>query len=196
MPANTLLLKTKINAPPPRPQLIARRRLLDLLWEGLSRPLTLITAQAGFGKTTLLTSALDEIRNGARVAWLSLDEDDSDPMRFLYYLVATLQTVEPAAGRAPISLLGRLGMPGPKDLAGALLNELAETPERIVLVLDDYHTIKHPEIHSAMTYFIERVPDQVARDCRDPRRAAISPGPLAGASARRGDRVGRSSLLA
>ena len=81
------------------------------------------------------------------MAWLSLDEDDNDAMRFLYYLVATLQTVEPAAGRAPISLLGRVAMPGPKDLASALLNEIAETRERIVLVLDDYHVINDPEIH-------------------------------------------------
>lgn len=161
MPANTLLVKTKISAPPPRPHLVERPRLLGRLCEGLNRPLTLITAQAGFGKTTLVASALGEIRNGARVAWLSLDEDDSDPMRFLYYLVATLQTVEPGAGRAPMSLLNKLGLPGPKDLANALLNEIAETQGRIVLVLDDYHTIKDPEIHSAMTYFIERVPEQL-----------------------------------
>ena len=109
MLANTLLLKTKINAPPPRPHLIARPRLLDRLREGLSPPLTLIAAQAGFGKTTLVTSWLGEMRDQVKVAWLSLDEDDSDPMRFLYYLVATLQTVEPGVGRAPISLLGRLG---------------------------------------------------------------------------------------
>lgn len=161
MPANTLLLKTKIYAPPPRADAVVRPRLIQQLREGLAHPLTLIAAQAGFGKTTLLTSGLGEMDNGARVAWLSLEEEDSDPMRFLYYLVAALQTVEPAAGRAPISLLGKLGVPGPKDLAAALLNEIAETPGRIVLVLDDYHTIVDPEIHAAMAYFIERVPEQL-----------------------------------
>jgi LuxR family maltose regulon positive regulatory protein len=161
MPTSTLLLKTKISAPPSRPHVIARARLLDQLREGLNRPLTLVAAQAGFGKTTLVTSWLDEVKDLAKVAWLSLDQEDNDPMRFLYYLVATLQTVEPVVGRAPISLLSRLGLPRPKDLADALLNEIAETRERIILVLDDYHTVKDPEIHATMAHFIERVPEQL-----------------------------------
>jgi LuxR family maltose regulon positive regulatory protein len=161
VPANALLLKTKINPPPPREHVVARQRLLDRLREGQSRPLTLIAAQAGYGKTTLVSSWLAQMEPDTKIAWLSLDEDDSEPMRFLYYLVATLQSVEPAAGRAPISLLGRVGMPGPKDLAAALLNELAESATRIVLVLDDYHVISDPEIHAAMIFLIERIPERL-----------------------------------
>jgi LuxR family maltose regulon positive regulatory protein len=161
MPSQTLLLKTKISVPPPRAQLISRSRLFTRLNEGIGRPLTLVTAQAGFGKTTLLTSWLNRAADAQRVAWLSLDEEDSDPMRFLYYLIATLQIIEPGVGRAPISLLGRLGLPKPKDLAAALLNEMNESEGRIVLVLDDYHTAKDAEIHSTMAFLIEHLPEQL-----------------------------------
>jgi LuxR family transcriptional regulator, maltose regulon positive regulatory protein len=151
-PAYTPLLKTKINVPPLRPRSVVRPRLLERLGDGLTRPLTLVSAPAGFGKTTLVTSWLREMADGNRVAWLSLDEGDNDPVRFLYYLVAALQTVEPGVGRAPISLLGSLQMPAPADLMALLLNEIADTPERAVLVLDDYHVIKNPEIDSALAF--------------------------------------------
>ena len=81
-----------------------RDRLHELLEEAGQRPLTLISAPAGFGKTTLITNWIYEHGNPSRTAWLSLDEDDSDLVHFVYYLIATLQTVEPKVARAPISL--------------------------------------------------------------------------------------------
>jgi LuxR family maltose regulon positive regulatory protein len=157
--AYTPLLRTKITLPPARTHLVARRRLLDRLHEGLVRPLTVVAAPAGFGKTTLVVNWLHELASSAAVAWLSLDEDDAETIHFLYYLVAALQAVEPAVGRAPISLLGSLGMPAPKDLVTLLLNEIGESEQRIVLALDDYHLIGNPEVDAAVEFLVERMPE-------------------------------------
>jgi ATP/maltotriose-dependent transcriptional regulator MalT len=156
-PAYTPLLKARITIPPARPQVVVRERLVERLDAALNRPFTLISAPAGFGKTTLITSWISALADRSRVAWLALDEEDNDPVHFLYYLVATLQTLEPAVARAPISLLGSLKMPAPKDLMALLLNEISDAEERIVLVLDDYHVIENAEIDSAMAFFIERL---------------------------------------
>src|SRR5690349_14766148 len=99
----TPILATKLYLPPLRPNVVSRPRLLERLNEGLHRKLTLISAPAGFGKTTLLSEWLAE---GARpVAWLSLDEADSDPTRFLTYLVAAVQTIVPTIGEGVSGML-------------------------------------------------------------------------------------------
>src|SRR5204862_6368781 len=95
------------------------------------------------------------------VAWLSLDEGDTETSHFLYYLVATLQAVEPAVGRAPISLLGSLGMPAPKDLVTLLLNEIGESEHPIVLALDDYHLVGNPDVDAAVEFLVERMPEKL-----------------------------------
>jgi LuxR family maltose regulon positive regulatory protein len=157
----TSLITTKIVVPPARPHMVVRQRLLEVMEDATSRPLTLISAPAGFGKTTLITSWLYETGNESRTAWLSLDQDDSDPVHFAYYMIATLQGIEPRVGRAPISLLGSLKMPGLKDLMSLLLNEIAAAQERILLVLDDYHAVRNPDIDSALTFLIERMPERL-----------------------------------
>jgi LuxR family maltose regulon positive regulatory protein len=155
------LIKTKIATPPMRPHTVVRQRLLELMEEAITSPLTLISAPAGFGKTTLITSWLNETGRQPRAAWLSLDPDDSDPVHFVYYLTATLQVIEPRAGRAPIALLGSLKIPGPTDLVSLLLNEIAEIEEPIVLVLDDYHSVGSPDVDAAVTSLVERMPDKL-----------------------------------
>ena len=170
--AYTPLLRTKITLPPSRVHLVARRRLLDRLHQGLARPLTVVAAPAGFGKTTLVVDWLRELAPAAAVAWISLDEDDAETSHFLYYLVAALQAVEPAVGRAPISLLGSLGMPAPKDLVALLLNEIGDSDKQIVLALDDYHLVGNPQINAAVEFLVERMPEKlhlvlVARDQPD-----------------------------
>jgi LuxR family maltose regulon positive regulatory protein len=154
--AHPPLLKTRISTPPTRADLVVRPRLAERLQAGLARPMTLISAPAGSGKTTLVTSWLSGFAERSRVAWLSLDDDDNDPVHFLYYLVASLRTVEPGVGQAPISLLGSLQMPALKDLVALLLNEIADARERIVLVLDDFHVISNPEIDAAVAFLVER----------------------------------------
>src|SRR5207237_1471879 len=147
--------------PPVRPHTVVRQRLLELMEERITSPLTLRSAPAGFGKTTLVTSWLHETGRQPRAAWLSLDPDDSDPVHFVYYLTATLQAIEPRAVRAPIALLGSLKIPGPTDLVSLLLNEIAEIEEPIVLVLDDYHTVGNLDVDTAVTSLVERMPDKL-----------------------------------
>src|SRR5688500_1668908 len=119
---STQILATKLYIPPPPPRAVQRPRLIEKLNKGLSRKLTLIAAPAGFGKTTLVSEWL--ARCGRQVAWLSLDEGDSDPARFLSYLVMALQTIAPSLGQG---LLGGLQSPQPpawESSLTSLLNEI------------------------------------------------------------------------
>src|SRR5437763_15671043 len=93
---STSILATKLYIPPPPPKVVQRPRLIERLNEGLHRKLTLISALAGFGKSTLVSDWLTA--SDSQAAWLSLDEGDSDPARFLTYLVAALQTIAPNIG--------------------------------------------------------------------------------------------------
>src|SRR5437762_2870004 len=137
----TPILATKLYIPPPRPNVVSRPRLLERLNEGLlsGRKLTLISAPAGFGKTTLLSAWVEGIDR--QVAWLSLDEGDNDPTRFLTYLVAALRTIAPTLGEG---VLGALQSPQPlppEAILTALLNDLTTISDHFVLVLDDYHVL-------------------------------------------------------
>ena len=129
------ILTTKLYLPAPRPNAVLRPRLIARLNEGLHRNLTLISAPAGFGKTTLVSVWLAGC--GQPVAWLSLDEADSDLARFLTYLVAALRTVAPTIGEG---LMGMLQTPQPlpsEAMLTALLNEISIVPDQFILVLDD-----------------------------------------------------------
>lgn len=152
----TPILATKLHIPPPRRQLVPRPHLIERLNEGLHRKLTLISAPAGFGKTTLLTEWITGSERPA--AWLSLDEGDGDPPRFLAYFVAALQTI--AANRG-VDVLRALQSPQPpptKSLLTSLLNDLAAIPDDFVLVLDDYHLADSPHVSHALAFLIERQP--------------------------------------
>jgi LuxR family transcriptional regulator, maltose regulon positive regulatory protein len=159
--AYTPLIATKITVPPARPQLVARPRLFEIMEEAARHPLTLISAPAGFGKTTLITTWLTETGRLSRAAWVSLDPDDSDPVQFGYYMTAALQTVEPRVGRAPISLLGSLKPPELKDLMSLLFNEIAAAQDSIVLILDDYHNVIGSDIDASLAFLIERMPENL-----------------------------------
>src|SRR3712207_924209 len=136
------LVSTKLRPSPVRPKLVARPRLAEKLEREPTRKLTLISAPAGFGKTTLLVEWLRE-RAGSEgsVAWLSLDEGDNDPVRFLSYLVAALQAIEEGIGEGVLSALRSPEPPRVENITAALINELAARPEELTLVLDDYHLI-------------------------------------------------------
>src|SRR5881397_994239 len=156
----TPILATKLYIPPPRPNVVSRPRLLERLNEGLlsGRKLTLISAPAGFGKTTLLSAWVEGIDR--QVAWLSLDEGDNDPTRFLTYLVAALQTIAANIGKGVSGVLQSPQSPTESILTG-LLNEIAAVPENFVLVLDDYHAIDSKQIDNALTFLIEHLPPQM-----------------------------------
>lgn len=163
------LLVTKVHIPRRRRGLVARPRLLDRLDAGLDVPLTLVSAPAGFGKTTVLTDWLTGRRDalpapggpgsGPAFAWLSLDERDNDPAAFWAYVVAALQTVRPGVGAAALPYRPA-ATPASDPLLATLINDLAADPGEIVLVLDDVHLIESSEIASGLAFLAENLPAQ------------------------------------
>ena len=152
----TPLLKTTLYIPPVRRELVPRPHLIERLNAGLHRKLTLISAPAGFGKTMLLSEWVAGC--GRPVAWVSLDEGDNDPVRFLAYFVATLQTVHTDLGHSTLNLLQAPQLPPVQALLTPLLNEIAALPETLTLVLDDYHFISAPQIHEEIAFLLEHQP--------------------------------------
>src|SRR2546430_5278937 len=153
------ILATKLYIPPPRPKAVLRSRLIERLNEGLHRKLTLIAAPAGFGKTTLVSEWLAGCQRPA--AWLSLDDGENDPIRFLTYLVAAVQTIAPTIGEGVLGVLQSPQPPTPEAMLTALLNEMTTIPDHFVLVLDDYHVIDAQPVDIALTYLVEHLPPQM-----------------------------------
>ena len=156
------LLTTKLYIPPPLPNPVERPRLIERLNEGLHRKLTLVSAPAGFGKTTLISEWVGGRERPA--AWLSLDEGDNDPTRFLTYLVAALSRVEgmeATVGEGALSMLQSPQPPSTEAVLTSLINEVAALPDRIILVLDDYHIIDSSPIDDALTFLLEHLPPQI-----------------------------------
>jgi LuxR family maltose regulon positive regulatory protein len=155
----TALLMTKLYMPPSRPELVPRPRLMQQLDQGVQRRLTLISAPAGFGKTTLVSAWIRE--TGIPAAWLSLDAEENDPARFLTYLVAALQSVDEALGQGLTDSLQSSQPPVKEDLLTTLINQIAALPYRLVLVLDDYHLITAAAVHEAVAFLLEHLPPQM-----------------------------------
>jgi LuxR family maltose regulon positive regulatory protein len=156
------LLETKLYVPRLRRGLVARPRLIERMSRGAESKLTLISAPAGFGKTTLLAEWLAAAPAGDRsVAWLSLDPGDNQPASFWTYLVAALQTVAPGVGAKALSLLQRPQPPPIETILATLLNELGAVPTDVVLVLDDYHVIDAHDTQDGVAILLEHLPPQV-----------------------------------
>jgi LuxR family maltose regulon positive regulatory protein len=155
------LLTTKLYIPPPRPSVVPRPRLIERLNEGLtaSRKLTLISASAGFGKTTLVSEWVASC--GQPVAWLSLDEGDNDPARFLTYLVAALQTIAANIGNGVLAILQSPQPPSIESILTTLLNEITILPDHFILVLDDYHVIDSKSVDNVLTFLLDHLPPQM-----------------------------------
>ena len=126
---NMPILSTKLYIPLPRTNVVLRPRLIERLNEGLDRKLTLISAPAGFGKTTLVSEWVAGCERP--VAWLSLDEGDNDPTRFLTHLVAALQTIAPNIGEGVVGALKSPQPPSTESILTALLNEIISHPVQI-----------------------------------------------------------------
>ena len=161
----TPILDTKLYIPPPRPKIVLRPHLFERLSEGLSqtlgfgRKLTLISAPAGFGKTTLVSEWIADCEQPA--AWLSLDKGDNDSTRFLAYLIAALQTIAPAIGAGVLAVLQSPQQPPTESILTTLLNEITTIPDNFLLVLDDYHLIDAQPIDKALTFLLEYMPPQM-----------------------------------
>ena len=155
----TPILAAKLYRPPPQPDAVVRARLIEQLNAGLGRKLTLISASAGFGKTTLVSAWAAAC--GRPVAWLSLDAGDGDPARFLTYLIAALQTVMPGVGAGALASLQSPQPPNIETQLSALLNDISTTPNPIVLVLDDFHEIDSRPVDLALVFLVEHLPPQL-----------------------------------
>ena len=159
------ILATKLFIPPPRPDVVPRPRLIERLSESLQpnqgsgRKLILISAPAGFGKTTLVSEWVAGCKQP--VAWLSLDEGDNDPARFLAYFVAALQTIEPNIGAGMVGALQNPQLPSIELLLTPLLNEITTVPDNFILVLDDYHVIDSKPVDEALTFLLKHLPPQI-----------------------------------
>ena len=176
------LLLTKLYVPLPRPKFVLRPRLIERLNEGLARgcKLTLISASAGFGKTSLVSEwvaacerqrepnepPVGEPKVRTTVAWLSLDEGDNDPTRFLTYLIAALQTLTPETdgasfGARALAVLQSPQPPPVETILTTLINDIIRLSDSFLLVLDDYHVIDSRPIDDALTFLIEHAPPQM-----------------------------------
>src|SRR5215467_9996252 len=155
----TPLLATKLYIRPPRPNIVRRPRLIARLRGGLARKLTLLSAPAGFGKTTLLSDWIAGCER--RSAWLSLDRGDNDPARFLAYLVVALQTIEASIGAGVLGALQSSQLPPLEPILTALLNDLTTLSDSFILVLDDYHVLDAQPVDEALTFLLEHLPPQI-----------------------------------
>ena len=165
------VLNTKLYIPRTRPQIVARPRLIEQLNDGLYRKLTLISAPAGFGKTTLVSEwveGLDTADKKGRhvdhiIGWFSIDKGDNDRVQFLAYIIAALNQIEgldPNFGQAVMSMLRSPQPPPTETVLNSLINEIDAISVKLLLVLDDYHLIETQPIHDALTYLIEHLPPQ------------------------------------
>src|SRR5260370_1321349 len=161
------LLATKFFLPSSSHPLLPRPRLISLLNEGLRRKLILISAPAGFGKTTLVSAWVQSFSPhtplAPHVAWVSLDESDNDPAQFWAYALTALDRQQPGLCTPLLGYLQTQQAPTPllHHVLQALINALVSRTEQFLLVLDDYHLITEPEIHSSLTYLVEHLPPQL-----------------------------------
>ena len=156
-PSNTdEILSTKLTPPRLRESLVRREALLERLDAGLEHKLTLISAPAGFGKTTLVSEWVENVRT--LYAWVSLDPDDNDPVRFWRYVLTASRAFDAEINQSTLDLLNYSPQPPFEDLLTGFINQVARLESRVVLVLDDYHVITAPQIHKTLAFFLENLP--------------------------------------
>ena len=156
------IIRTKLAVPAPRPAVVARPDLLARLDAGLRGPLTLIAAPAGYGKTTLLSMWHARLSDTATpLAWVTLEDDDNDPLRFWRYLVTALDLLQPGIAAHVSSFVQGFQPPSLRSLLPELLNALGTLSVDAALVLDDYHVIDSPAIHQMLTALLDHLPPRL-----------------------------------
>lgn len=157
------LLETKFHIPARRTGDVPRPRLLEILQTGLSehRKLTLVSAPAGYGKSTLITDWIHSLTSEYRLTWLSLDEADNEINRFVGYWISAFRRIDTTLGQDAENTLGVAQMLSPTAIMDTLINELVRLETPIIVVLDDYHIITNPALHDLLEYFIEHQPAHI-----------------------------------
>ena len=155
-----MLLQTKLRLPPARAGLVARPNLMAKLDEGLASRLILISAPAGYGKTTLAAGWLAQL-DGVGGAWLSLDEQDNDPVRFLTYFIAAGQAAVSGFGQSSRAMMMAPQPPAQEAILTSLVNEIARLERPLIMTLDDYHVINTPAIHEVLSFMLDFAPPQL-----------------------------------
>src|SRR5512133_2329444 len=155
----TDLLTSKFYFPPHRRDFVQRPRLLEDLDAGLGGKVTLVSAPAGFGKTTVVSEWIRDC--GHPTAWLSLDKNDNDPSRFLIYLIAAVQHIDPGIGVDVQAILEESLSPQYEILLTKLILEIERLPGKSIIVLDDYHLIHAKPVHNVINFLIEYLPSNI-----------------------------------
>ena len=166
------LLATKLFIPSIRPELVSRPRLIEQLYDGINHKLTILSAPAGFGKTTLVCEWLGNLQkdqgketpSNHRIAWISLDEDDNDPTRFLAYIIAALTQIAGIDAAFWEGIIGLLQSPQPPPIQAtltSLINAIAAFHEQFFLILDDYHLIENQAAQDALSFLLENQPSNL-----------------------------------
>jgi LuxR family transcriptional regulator, maltose regulon positive regulatory protein len=153
------MLLTKLHIPPAGNNIVHRAELFEKLNTGLNRKLVLVSAPAGFGKTTIVSDWIS--LNMIPAAWLSLDIGDNDPAVFLSYMISGIQSIHKDFGENALKLLNSPNAPSCESIAGLLINELLNINQNFLLVLDDFHLIKSNEILKLVTYLLEHIPGNI-----------------------------------
>ena len=156
------LLETKLYIPQWRPGLVSRLRLIERMHQGIERKLTLVSAPAGFGKTTLLAEWLAAAPAGERTAaWVSLDQSDNDPALFWAYFITALQKIQSGVGKRALSLLHSPQPPPIESVLTTLINEINAIEDDFPLILDDFHVIDAQPVHSGIAFLLDHLPPQM-----------------------------------
>ncbi len=152
----SLIIKTKLFQPKPRPTWVMRRDLIERLNHFEQYKLTLISAPAGYGKTALLSSWANQYKG--RIVWLALDTSDNDLVRFFQYFITALQSLDPQIGKATFSSFNFLKMPRFPHVLTTLINDISHYPDSFAFVLDDYHSIENNRIHQGLEFILDYLP--------------------------------------
>jgi LuxR family maltose regulon positive regulatory protein len=153
------MLLTKLHIPPAGNNIVHRSELYEKLNIGLSRKLILISAPAGFGKTTLLSDWINQ--QNIPTAWFSIDNGDNDPVEFLSYIISGIQSIHAAFGESALKLLNSPNKPSDESIASLLINEILHINQNFLLVLDDFHLIKSNEVLKLVSYLLEHIPGNI-----------------------------------
>ena len=153
------MLLTKLHIPSSGNNIVHRSELFEKLNSGLSRKLILVSAPAGFGKTTILSDWINQHK--IPTAWFSLDNGDNDPTDFLNYIISGIQSIHKEFGKGRFILLNSPNKPSNESIAGLLINEILNIKQNFLLVLDDFHLITSNDILKLVTYLLEHIPGNI-----------------------------------